>query len=247
MRSATDSDDKQDPIHVLVIEDDLEVLEVVTLILETRWPGVTVSHSNDGELGVQLARTEEPDVIILDIGLPGIDGFEVCSRIRAFSYTPILILTVRESPEDIAKGLDLGADDYIVKPFRPAVLLARVNAVLLRSDKAHLTDVEMIFRHRDLIITFRQGEVHANGELIRLPPTEYEIFYHLVTNAGRVVTSQTMIDDIWGEEYRAEPYFLTSRVSRLQETLQRHSQTEDLILQEESGGYSLTMTKGNIF
>ena len=101
--------------------------------------------------------------------------------------------------------------------------------------------------HRDLIITFRQGEVHANGELIRLPPTEYEIFYHLVTNAGRVVTSQTMMDDIWGEEYRAEPYFLTSRVSRLQETLQRHSQTEDLILQEESGGYSLTMTKGNIF
>ena len=247
MWSTTDSGDKQDPINVLVIEDDLDVFEVVALILKMRWPDATISHSSDGEFGVQLARTEEPDVVILDIGLPGIDGFEVCSRIRAFSYVPIVMLTVRESSVDIAKGLDLGADDYIVKPFRPAELLARVNAVLLRSYKTHLTDVEMIFRQGNLIINFRQGDVFANGEPIRLSPTEYEIFHHLITNAGRVVSRQTMMDSIWGEEYRAEPYFLTSCVSRLQESLKRYVQTENLTLQEEAGGYSLTMTKGMSF
>lgn len=228
----------------LVIEDDLDIFEVVSLSLEMRWPDGNILNAPTGELGVQLARTEEPDVVILDIGLPDIDGFEVCSRIRGFSDVPVVMLTVRDSKEDIIKGLELGADDYIVKPFKPEELLARVNATLRRIQMTHLRDVEMVFRQGDLIINFRRGEVHANSEPIRLAPTEYQIFYHLITNVGRVVASQALMDNIWGEEYREKPYFLTSRVSRLKETLQGYPQTQNLTLQEETGGYSLTIATG---
>ena len=220
----------------------MDVVEVLSLILEAQWPDATISHSGDGEFGVQLARTEEPDVVILDVGLPGIDGFKVCSEIRAFSYTPIVMLTVRESPEDIAKGLYLGADDYIVKPFKPVELVTRINAVVGRSQMIHLGDPEVIFRQGNLIINFRDGEVRANGESIRLAPQEYQIFYHLITNEGKVVTSQALVDSIWGEEYRDRPYFLTSRISRLKEALQGYPQVQDLTLKDETGGYSLALT-----
>ena len=230
-------------MNILVIEDDLDVFEVVSLSLDMRWPDAKVLNAPSGELGLKLARTEEPDVVILDIGLPDIDGFEVCSRIRSFSNVPIVVLTVRDSREDVIKGLELGADDYIVKPFKPEELLARVNAILRRTQMTNLRDVEMIFRQGDLVINLRHGEVHANSKPIRLAPTEYQILYHLITNAGRVVANQALMDNIWGEEYREEPYFLTSRISRLKETLQGYPQTQNLILQEEAGGYSLTLAR----
>ncbi len=230
-------------MQVLVIEDDLDVFEVVSLSLDMFSPDANVLSAPTGELGLHLARSEEPDVVILDIGLPDIDGFEVCSRIRGFSDVPIVMLTVRDSKEDVIKGLELGADDYIVKPFKPEELLARVNAILRRIRMTHLRDMEMIFRQGDLVIKFRRGNVHANSEPIRLAPTEYQIFYHLITNAGRVVASQALMDNIWGNEYLEKPYFLTSRISRLKETLQGYPQTQNLTLQEEAGGYSLTLAR----
>ena len=229
-------------MNFLIIEDDLDVAEVVSLVIESRWPDATISHSSDGEFGVQLIRTQEPDTVILDIGLPGIDGFQVCSGIRAFSYTPIVMLTVRERPEDIAKGLDLGADDYIVKPFKPAELIARVNAVLSRSQKTHLKDAEIIFRNSDLSIHFRHNKASANGEPIRLAPTEYQIFYRLIQDAGKIVASQTLIDQIWGREYRSSPIYLAASISRLKGALQDHPNFQALILQEEPEGYSLALT-----
>ena len=113
-------------MNILVIEDDIDVFEVVSLSLGMRWPDANILNAPTGELGLQLAGTEEPDVIILDIGLPDIDGFEVCSRIRGFSDVPIVMLTVRDNREDIIKGLELGADDYIVKPFKPEEMLAEL-------------------------------------------------------------------------------------------------------------------------
>ncbi|MDA0988458.1 MAG: response regulator transcription factor [Chloroflexi bacterium] len=228
-------------MNILIIEDDMDIFEVVSLSLDMRWPDANVQNAPTGELGVQLAKTAEPDVVILDIGLPDIDGFEVCSRIRGFSSVPIVMLTVRDNREDVIKGLELGADDYIVKPFKPEEMLARGNAVLRRIQMTHLRDVEMIFRQGDLIVNFRNGEVHANSEPIRLGPTEYQIFYHLITNAGRVVARQSLTDSIWGEEYREKPYFLTSRISRLKDTLQGYPQTQNLAFQEGEGGYSLTL------
>jgi DNA-binding response OmpR family regulator len=157
-----------------------------------RWPDANILNAPTGESGLQMAKSEDPDIVILDIGLPDIDGFEVCSNIRGFSDVPIVMLTVRDDRNDVIKGLELGDDDYILKPFKPEELLARINAILRRIQMTHLSDVEMIFRQGDLIINFRHGEVHANSERIRLAPTEYQIFYHLITNAGRVVASQAL-------------------------------------------------------
>lgn len=228
-------------MNILVIEDDMDVFDVVSLSLDTRWPDTHVLNAPTGELGLEMVRGKAPDMVVLDIGLPSMDGFEVCSGIRAFSDVPVVMLTVRDSREEIIKGLELGADDYIVKPFRPEDLLARVNATFRRIQMTHLRDVGMVFRQRDLTIEFGDGEVHVNKEPIRLAPTEYQIFYHLVTNMSHVVASRALIDSIWGKEYRERPYFLTSRVSRLKETLQGYPQTQNLTLREEVGGYSLTL------
>ena len=224
----------------LIIEDDLDVFEVVSMILETRWPDATVSHAATGELGVQLAETEEPEVIILDIGLPGIDGFEVCSRIRGFSGAPIVMLTVRSTTEDIIRGLELGADDYVVKPFRPAELLARIDAILRRVETSRMRDVDMVYEQSGLTIEFRHGQVRVNGESMRLSLTERQLLYHLLSNSGELVSIQVLLDSIWGEEYRDRPHFLTPSIARLEATLQDHPHTQDLTLRVESGGYSLS-------
>lgn len=232
-------------MQVLVIEDDLDVFDIVQLCINARWPEAIVRHGVSGELGLQMARTQEPDIVILDIGLPGIDGFEVCSRIRGFSDVPIVMLTVRHTNEDIARGLQLGADDYIAKPFRPSDFVARVNAVLRRLRMTYLREAEMAFRQDDLSINFYHGEVRANTEPIKLAPTEYQLFYHLIQDAGRVVASQTLIDHIWGREYRSSPFFLSSSIARLRNTLHGYPQTRNIVLQEEPAGYSLALTAGS--
>ena len=230
-------------MNVLVIEDDIDIFEVVSLSLTIRWPDTNVVSAPTGEFGLQLVQSEEFDVIILDIGLPDINGFEVCSLIRSFSNIPIVILTVRNRKEDIIRGLELGADDYIVKPFRPEELLARINAILRRIQMTQLKDVELIFQQGSLVIDFRQREVRANSQPIMLGTIEYQILYHLITNMGKVVANQALVDNIWGEEYRERP-FLDSPISRLKDVLQEHPQTRKLSLQESAEGYSINIRPG---
>ena len=232
-------------MNILVIEDDIDIFEGVSLSLGIRWPDAKVQSTLTGKLGVQLARTEEPDMVILDIGLPDIDGFEVCSFIRSFSDVPIAMLTVRDNREYVIRKLELEADDYIVELFKPEEMLERICTILRRVQMTCLRDVEVILRQGDLVINFRDGEVHANRELIRLGSTEYQIFYHLTTNARRVVANQELMDSIWGEDYRGQPYSLASRMSRLKDTLQLYPRTQDLNLREEAGGYSLTLQAEN--
>lgn len=225
-------------MQVLMIEDEVAIFEMVRQYFDTCWPEAVLLHAVSGELGLDMARAEEPDFVILDIGLPGIDGFEVCSRIRGFSDVPILMLS---ADIRITRALELGADDYIAKPFKLKELMARVNAVLHRVQMTYLREAEMVFLQGDLSIRFYHGKVRANAEPIRLAPTEYQIFYHLIQDAGQVVASQTLIDHIWGEEYRRRPFFLTASISRLKNTLQGYPQTQNLTLQKEAAGYSLAL------
>ena len=184
-------------------------------------------------------------MVILDIGLPDIDGFEVCSFIRSFSDVPVAMLMVRDNREYVIRKLELEADDYIVELFKPEEMLERIYTILRRVQMTCLRDVEVILRQGDLVINSRDGEVHANRELIRLGSTEYQIFYHLTTNARRVVANQELMDSIWGEDYHGQPYSLASRMSRLKDTLQLYPRTQDLNLREEAGGYSLTLQAEN--
>ncbi len=227
-------------MQVLAIEDDPDIVEVVSLCFELRWPGTKVLSASAGEVGIDMVRSNNPDMTLLDIGLPDIDGFEVCSRIRTFSDVPIVMLTVRDDRKDIIRGLEVGADDYITKPFKSVELLARVNAVLRRTQMTHLQDEELVFQLGDLVIDFKHGEVYANNELINLSPTEYQLFYQLVKNAGKIVASKALLADIWGPGYRDEPYFLAARFERLSNKLTHLSNGKKLTLDSAEDGYTLS-------
>ncbi len=198
-------------MQLLVVDDDPDIVDVVSMCFETHWPGTTVLHAPNGETAIESARSDEPDLIILDLGLPDIGGFEVCYRIRGFSEIPIVMLTVRDSREDIVKGLAIGADDYIVKPFSYQDLLARANAVLRRNRLAHLQHQEMVLQCGDLMIDFRHGEVYANSELINLSSADYKLLTDLVANAGRVVASKVLLNHNVGQEDQNEPTFMAAR------------------------------------
>lgn len=226
-------------MKALVIDDDPDIVEVVSLCFELRWPDATVLSASTGELGIKQLKSEKFDITILDIGLPDIEGFEVCRRIRAFSYMPVIMLTVRKEREEIIKALDLGADDYIAKPFRPVEFLARVNAVLRRNQLSTVSSGEVAFQVGDFMIDFGHGEVHIDNQSIQLTGTEYQLFYHLVKNAGKMVASKTLLNNIWGEEYRSEPYFLAARFTQLKQKLEGHFPVRRLILKERPEGYTL--------
>ena len=155
-------------MKVLVIDDDFDVIDIVTLAFETRLPDAVVIAASNGESGVEMARTESPNVVILDIGLPDMDGFAVCQEIRKFSDVPVVILTVRDTESDIAKGLDVGADEYLTKPFRPIEFLARVQSVMRRAQaedvQRHLNQ-QLEDRNREL--EQRVREITALNELFQ--------------------------------------------------------------------------------
>lgn len=233
-------------MRFLLIEDDLDVVEVVSLILESQWPDAAISNSQLGERGVQLVVAEQPAIVLLDIGLPDIDGFEVCKRIREFSNVPIVMLTVRDTISDVVRGFELGADDYITKPFRPAELVARIGVILRRVKSAHEIYEDKVIDYGGVVLSMSGGQVRANGEVIRLSLTEYQLLYKVAGSPGTPVANETLIGHIWGEAYLDAPHYLTSSITRLNETLREYPYTQTLVLREESGGCSLALKEGGI-
>ena len=151
-------------MKVLVIDDDPDIAKVISLCFEMRWPQTTVIPAADGKEGVSLVETEGPDVVILDVGLPEMNGFEVCHKIRRFSNVPIIMLTVRDADADVSCGLETGADDYISKPFSHVQLLSRVQAVLRRSQKSPLSIDKRIFTIGNLTVDLDSREIRVNEE-----------------------------------------------------------------------------------
>ena len=233
-------------MRFLIIEDDLDVVEVVSLILESQWPDAAISHSQLGERGVQLVVAEQPTVILLDIGLPDIDGFEVCKRIREFSNVPIVMLTVRDTTSDVVRGFELGADDYITKPFRPAELVARIGVILRRVESANEIYEDKVIDYGGVVLSMSGGQVRANGEIIRLSLTEYQLLYKVAGSPGTPVANETLIGHIWGEAHLDAPHYLTSSITRLNETLREYPHTQTLVLREEPGGCSLALKESGI-
>ncbi len=225
-------------MKVLLIDDDPEVVEIVSLCFEVRWPEARVLHAELGEDGIAMPRSESPDIVILDLGLPDMDGFDVCAQIRSSSEVPIVMLTVRDSLDEIMKGLELGADDYITKPFKPIEFLARVSTLLRRTHMPHLREIGMVFQRDDVVIDFIRGRVYANQEPVKLGPVEYRIFHYLVKNEGHVVPGQALLEYIWGQEFRDKPNFLEASFAKLRDTLQVYPTIWSLLVEEPSEGYS---------
>ncbi len=224
-------------MKLLVIDDDPEIVEVVTLAFEMAWPNVVVVSASDGDSGLQLIETESPDAVILDIGLPDTDGFKVCQEARRFSEVPIIILTVREKETDVVRGLLLGADDYITKPFRPIEFVARVKSVIRRARTTPQLRDDMPFRHGELVIDYAHREVSLGGQPVNLTPIEYQLLYQLTKNAGKVVPHRILLGRVWGRDYLEETQYLKVYVQHLRQKLNDDPADPKYIFAERSVGY----------
>ncbi len=225
-------------MKVLLIEDDPGIIDIVALTLELRWPDVNLTSTFSGEKGVELAVTELPDLIILDLGLPDTDGFQVLRRIRKVSDVPVIILTVRGEELDKIKGLELGADDYIVKPFSPGEILARMHALLRRSQMteaaAKVGDKPSI--RGKLRIDFSSREVSIGDKLLKLSPREYDLLYLLVTNEGKVLSKQTLLKEVFPEQ-QSDTRYLEVYIKKLRERLEEDPANPKMIVNEGDIGY----------
>ncbi|UCC64359.1 MAG: response regulator transcription factor [Anaerolineae bacterium] len=183
-------------MKVLVVDDDRTLADVVAFTL--RREGFQVIQAYDGEAALQCWAEEQPDLIVLDVNLPRLDGFAVCRHIRGQADTPILLLTVRDEEDDIVHGLELGADDYITKPFSPRQLVARAQAVLRRAGRTPVTAIRQI---GDLMLDPSRRELRiGQGETVSLTPLESRLLDYLMLNAGHVLTAEAIIDHVWGAE-----------------------------------------------
>lgn len=232
-------------MKVLVIDDAPEVAEVVSLCFELRWPGTAVLSAPDGPTGLRLLREESPDLVILDVGLPVMDGFQVLRHIRSFSQVPIIMLTVRDADTDIARALEAGADDYITKPFSHIELLARVQAVLRRVQWTPPTEAEPPFESGDIKVDFAAREVWVKGQKVKLTPTEFNLLALLVKNAGKVVPYQEMLAKVWGPEYVDAPNYLKVHIQHLRKKLGDDTQNPRLIVTEWKAGYKFVNPPGD--
>ncbi len=228
-------------MKVLLIEDNSEIVDIVTITLQLRWAEVTLISTFLGNEGVKLAKTEQPDLIMLDLGLPDIDGFQVLRQIRDFSDVPVVILTVRGEEMDKIRGLELGADDYIIKPFSPGELLARMKALLRRSsmskttgnvdDKSSVPSIKGKLR-----IDFTSGEVSIGDRLLKLGPREYELLHLLVTNEGEVLSKQALLKKVFPEQ-EGDTRFVDVYINKLREKLEENPGKPQMILKEGETGY----------
>ena len=210
-------------------------MQVISTCFEMLWPDSIIVSVSQGKKGIELVETESPDLVLLDIGLPDMDGFEVLRRIRFFSSVPTIIETVEDQEVDCIRGLELGADDYITKPFSYMELLARVKAVLRRSQLVEFKGGEANFVSGNLTINFTTREVRLGDEVIKLTPTEYRLLYLLVRNKGQVVTQRKLMQQVWGEDYIENTDYLRAYIRRLRDKLQDNP--PQMILTEHGLGY----------
>lgn len=215
---------------ILVIEDEEGIVHLVNLYLKDA--GYTVVLARDGADGLAMHAREHPDLVILDIMLPAIDGFEVCRRIRAWSKTPILMLTARSSENDRITGLDLGADDYLVKPFSPRELVSRVRAILRRTGTPEQTASDSVasaskekemLRFPGLTIDLAARRVEVNGIEIALTPTEFDLLALLAKSPDRVFTREVLMNKVWGYDYLGDGHTIDVHMSALRKKIEQES------------------------
>ena len=224
-------------MKVLVIEDDPGIIEVVSLCFQLRWSGTSLASAATGSKGVELVETESPDVVILDIGLPDMDGYQVLREIRRFSDVPVIMLTVRGEDTSVARGLELGADDYITKPFSHIELIARVQAVLRRAQGVSLTGEERPFTSDKLSIDFARNEVMLDGKPVKLTSTERKLLYYLTRNEGRILSHESLLAKIWGETYIDARDLLRVHIQHLRQKLGDDAESPNIIVTEHGMGY----------
>ena len=224
-------------MRILVVDDEPDVVESVRLGFMLQWREVEVLGAGTGEAALDIVERQSPDIVLLDVGLPDLDGFAVLRELRAFSDVPVVMLTARDDAMDKVKGLELGADDYVTKPFNHLELMARVRAVLRRLDMPAPASRAPSFVSGELEVDFGKQEVRLRGDRVALTPTEYKLLYHLVRNAGHVLQHGTLLAKIWGREYVDEVDYIRVYIRRLREKLGDDPEHPRYIQTERRLGY----------
>ena len=220
---------------ILVVDDEPRYVRWISVNL--RASGYRMLTAADGQSALESTARERPDLVLLDIGLPVLDGLEVCRRIREFSTVPIIMLTARAAEADKVAGLECGADDYLAKPFGPPELLARVRAALRRARYAEAPAGDPVFRHGDLTIDYARCEVRRDGRPVALTPTEYKLLVHLARRAGRVLVPEELLAAVWGPEYREETQHVRLYISRLRRKIEPDPERPSHVLTKPGIGY----------
>lgn len=221
--------------NILIVEDEKPIAEIIKFNLEKEGYKTTIAY--DGEDGLHKAIALNPDLILLDVMLPKLDGFQVCRKVRETSTVPILMLTAKEEEVDKVLGLEMGADDYITKPFGMRELLARVKANLRRTDVSVANKVEGAISIRDITIDFAKYEVKKSGNIIELTSREFELLKFLAVQAEQVFTREQLLKQVWGYEYFGDIRTVDVTVRRLREKVEDNSGTPEYIMTKRGVGY----------
>ncbi len=221
--------------NILVIDDEPQILRALRTILKTK--GFQVTAAARGEEGLALAVATHPDLIILDLSLPDIDGFQVCSRIREWSQVPIIVLSVREGERDKVAALDRGADDYLTKPFGIEELLARIRVALRHSAQVQGINKETLIHAGPLTIDLANHAVMRDGEEIKLTATEFKLLSYLAANAGRVLTHQAILSHVWAPVDADRVEYLRVYMRQLRKKIEPDPESPEILINEPGIGY----------
>jgi len=227
-------------IHILVVDDEPRYLRLLEANLRTE--DYQVSTAKDGEEALEAFSANSADLILLDVMMPGMDGFATCQRIRQFSTVPIIMLTAKGEEHDRVRGLDVGADDYLVKPFSVMELLARVRAVLRRAQVAE-TGQDRFFVHENLRIDFARAEVWLGEQQVSLSATEYRLLLQFTHNIGKVLSAEELLTSVWGPEYRDEKEILWVTIARLRQKVEEEPHQPEHIVTRSGLGYLMPPTE----
>jgi len=221
--------------RILVVDDEPRMIGFIRMNLELE--NFQVVEAHDGLEALETIRTQLPDLVLLDVMMPKQDGYETLRMLREFSTIPVIMLTAKSEEEDIVHGLELGADDYIPKPFSPRELTSRVRAVLRRSEMPSASEKALLKIDERLSVDFNRREVLVNNERVKLRPTEYRLLYHLIENAGWTVPHEQILAKVWGYEYRDEAHYVRLYVNYLREKIEEDPSNPKYILTERGVGY----------
>jgi len=220
---------------ILAVDDEPKMTKFIRMNLELE--GYRVSEATNAMEALDKVREELPDLVLLDVMMPDMDGFETLQHIREISTVPVIMLTVKGEESDKVRGLELGADDYVTKPFSPRELSSRIKALLRRTEMPSQMEKTVVQIDDRLSVDFQRHEVWVDGEEIRLRPTEYRLLYHLVNNAGWVMNHETLLSKVWGPEYRDEIQYLRLYINYLRQKIEENPSEPRYILTERGIGY----------
>jgi len=220
---------------ILVVDDEPQIIKFITMNLEAE--GFRVLGAHDGYEALEKVTKELPNLVILDVMMPDMDGFKTLKKIRELSSVPVIFLSVKGQELDRVYGLDLGADDYMTKPFSPRELVSRMRAVLRRTEAKNLASASEIVIDDDLRINFDQRKVIVRDEEIQLRPTEHRLLYQLVSNAGKLLSHEVLLSRVWGPEYRDEDHYVRLYITYLRQKIEKDPKNPKYILSERGLGY----------